>query len=57
MTKLTLWLEPLIAWGELIEEFEHHHLHELIENDGFARAIDSPRWKGPENCSQSPGSF
>jgi hypothetical protein len=28
--------------GELIEEFEHHHLHELIENYGFARALDAP---------------
>ena len=35
--------------GELIEEFEHQHIHELIENYGFARAVDSPRWKGPEN--------
>jgi hypothetical protein len=33
--------------GELIEEFEHQHIHELIENYGFARAVDSPRWKGP----------
>jgi HTH-type transcriptional regulator/antitoxin HigA len=43
--------------GELIEEFEHQHIHELIENYGFARAVGSPRWKGPENCSQWPGSF